>query len=247
MTDRIESKGYWFLPDKPDDKVAGVLTYIPKESIVLELIGGFSNSVDEIISDTKETRIIHGLTSDAKKITLVNCFPSSSINFSSSFPITKYNCQYLIIGKYMDSLNDLSFNKASVLFPQLTYWCFPGAINSEILERVEDGINSINISFKHYYNSDENTISKSQIDENTNLLLKKCVDYSDLNFILTPKIEHYTCLEIHKQKDSSIIDFISNIYLYEQFLSMATLEVVECSKIVLHDRNLYVSTRLNTP
>ena len=238
MTEKIESKGYWFLPDKPDNRIAGVLTYIPHESIVLELIGGFSVKNKEIISGIIEPTIIHGFTSDGENISLVYCFQSSSKNSKSYFPITKYQCQYLIIGKHLNSLNDLSFNKATVLFPQLSYWCNPDAVNEEILERVDDGINLINISFKHFYNSDENTITESQIDENTNLLLKKYVDYNDSNFRLTPKIEQYTSLEIHKLEDSSIDDFLSNIYLFEQFLSMATLEVVECSKIVLRDRNL---------
>ena len=59
------------------------------------------------------------------------------------------------------------------------------------------------------------------------------------NFLLTPKIEQYTCLEIDKKIDSSFINFIYDIEMYEQFLSLATLEVVECSKIILRDRNLY--------
>ena len=176
MTDKIEYKGKWFLPDKPDFNIAGVLTYIPHESIVLELIGGFNNNFDEIISGINEAKIIHGCTSDAKKITLVNCFPSTSINFSSSFPITKYSCHYLIIGKHLNSLNDLSFNKATVLFPQLSYWCIPDVVNQEILEKVGDGINSINISFKHFYNSVENTISESQIDEILNKCYNKLLD-----------------------------------------------------------------------
>lgn len=239
MTDKIEYKGKWFLPDKPDNRIAGVLTYFPHESIVLELIGGFIDDFDEIISDFKETEIIHGFTSDAKKITLASCLPSISKNSSSSFPITKYDCGYLIIDKHLNRFDDLSFNKATVLFPQLTYWCLPDVINREIHNRVEDGVNSINISFKHFYNSNENTISNSQIDENTTLLIKECVDHSSSNFLLTPKIEQYTSLEIHKKEDSSIEDFLSNIYLFEQFLSMATLEVAECSKIVLRDKNLY--------
>ena len=97
----------------------------------------------------------------------------------------------------------------------------------------------LNISFENFNEKNEDTIINTQIDDNTNLLLKKCVDYSCSNFFLTPKIEQYTCLEIHKLNDSSIDDFLSNIFLYEQFLSMATLEVVECSKIFLYDRNLF--------
>lgn len=32
-------KGKWWLPDKEDDKVSGVLTYIQGETLELELIG----------------------------------------------------------------------------------------------------------------------------------------------------------------------------------------------------------------
>ena len=41
LCDPFEYKGYWWKPDDPDNKVAGVLTYKPGESITLELIGTF--------------------------------------------------------------------------------------------------------------------------------------------------------------------------------------------------------------
>lgn len=239
MTDKIEFKGYWFFPDKPEIRIAGVLTYIPHESIVLELIGGFIDDFDKIISGINEAKIIHGLTSDAKKITLVNCFPSTSINFSSSFPITKYSCHYLIIGKHLHSFNDPSFYEASVYFKELTYWCLPDSLQGNMQFDDNGVLKTLNISFENFNDNNEDTINNTQIDDNTNLLLKKCVEYSSSDFFLSPKIEQYTCLEIHKLNDTSIEDFLSNIFLYEQFLSMATLEVVECSKIILRDRDLF--------
>jgi len=239
MTEKIEYKGYWFLPNKKEKAVAGVLTYTPKVSIVLELIGSFYENYSEIFSDNNGEDVVHGFTSDAKNITLLSCFPSSSLNFSSSFPITEYSCQYLIVGKHINSLDDPSFYKARVLFPQLTYWCLPRAIRSVESNDKEENIKTITISFDHYYNTNKDTISETQIDENTHLYLKKGVDYNNSNFFLTPKIEQYTCLEIHKQKDSSIADYLSDIFLYEQFLSLATLETVECSEIILYDRNSF--------
>lgn len=92
MTEKIEYKGYWFLPNKKEKAVAGVLTYTPKVSIVLELIGSFYENYSEIFSDNNGDDVIHGFTSDAKNITLLSCFPSSSLNLSSSFPITEYSC-----------------------------------------------------------------------------------------------------------------------------------------------------------
>jgi len=46
-------------------------------------------------------------------------------------------------------------------------------------------------------------------------------------------------LEIHNENDSSIKEYLSDIFLYEQFLSFATLEAVACSKIYLYDGDLY--------
>ncbi|MDD3333523.1 MAG: hypothetical protein PHT65_10320 [Proteiniphilum sp.] len=239
MTDKIEYKGKWFLPDKPDFNIAGVLTYIPHESIVLELIGGFSDDFEEIISGINEAKIIYGSTSDANKITLFNCFPSTSRNFSSTFSITRYSCHYLIIGKHLHSFNDPSFYEARVYFNELTYWCLPDSLQGKMQIDENGVLKMLNISFVNFNENNEDAINNTQIDDNTNLLLKKCVDYSSSNFFLTPKIEQYTCLEIHKLNDSSIDDFLSNIFLYEQFLSIATLEVVVCSKIFLYDRNLF--------
>ena len=41
LSEPFEYKGYWWKPDDPENKVAGVLTYKPGENIVLELIGTF--------------------------------------------------------------------------------------------------------------------------------------------------------------------------------------------------------------
>lgn len=51
MKNKIEAKGYWFLPDRPDNKVAGILTYIPKEEIGLELLGGFSDNLETLFPE----------------------------------------------------------------------------------------------------------------------------------------------------------------------------------------------------
>lgn len=240
MTDRLEYKGYWYLPDNPDKKVAGVLTYIPEESIMLELIGWFEPQKNpiEVFLNQKKENIIHGIASNAKEITLVNCYASGSINFNCPFPIVRYNCQYLIIDKHIGSLAEPSFYKAQVLSPVLSYWCHPGALQNDIQFDENNKFKTITISFKEYTN-DENTINITWIDENTKLYLKKGVNYNSSEFYLTPKIEQSTFLEIHKKNDSSINEFLSDISLYEQFLSLATLKAVECSKIYLYDRGLY--------
>lgn len=100
MTEQTVIKGYWWLPSTTENTVAGILTYTP-ESITLELIGQLkpeTSAIEEFISREEECAIL-GYSSDAKEISLINCYPSGgSVNFSCGFPIQRYNCQHLIIG-----------------------------------------------------------------------------------------------------------------------------------------------------
>lgn len=64
-------KGKWWLPDKEDDKVSGVLTYIQGETLELELIGNFRDSAQDALSLTfQDCRIsvIFGQASDGSNI-----------------------------------------------------------------------------------------------------------------------------------------------------------------------------------
>ena len=70
---KLEYKGYWYLPSFPQNKVAGILTYYPNEKIVLELIRSFDDSLP-VLFENKEEFLIYGTTSDAKEITLLQCF-----------------------------------------------------------------------------------------------------------------------------------------------------------------------------
>ncbi len=69
MTEQIIIKGYWWLPSSPDIAVAGILTYIPNESIVLELVGQLKSGISamEEFINREEEGVIFGYSSDAKR------------------------------------------------------------------------------------------------------------------------------------------------------------------------------------
>lgn len=235
MRDKIEYKGYWWLPSNPDATVAGILTYTPHEKITLELIGSFDSEKApiETLLDKDTESIIHGFTSDSKEITLVNCYPSGSINLSCSFPIVRYSCQFIIIGKHLQSLKQKCFYKALITIPELTHWRPPESLNTSIQFTKENRIKLTTISF----GTEGKIVNSTQIDNNTQLIIKEGVNYYGDHF--SPKIEQQTYLEILKENDASIEDFYSNISMYEQFLSLATLQTAKCSKILLYDKTIF--------
>lgn len=72
LDQKLEYKGYWYLPTAPEDRVAGVLTYHPNEKIILELMGCFGEYSWSILTKREEDPVILGRTADGKDITLIN-------------------------------------------------------------------------------------------------------------------------------------------------------------------------------
>lgn len=234
MTVPKEIKGYWWLPSSPDDTVAGILTYIPNESIKLELIGQLkpkSLAVKEFIVREDET-VILGLSSDAKEVTLINCFPSGgSLNFSCQFPIQRYKCQHLVIGAHITSLETPLFFKTQIQIPYLSLWATPNSIETSMSYN-EKRIEKYSISF----NTGEHHIDIVDF-EDYKLSIDGIVKYDGEYF--EPKIIQKTLISLTNKSDYSLKDALEKIFLFEQFLSFAALEPLESSKIVLYDKSKY--------
>ncbi len=235
----LEYKGYWYLPSSSEKKVAGILTYIPSDKITLELIGAFDISLSSIF-ETKEEKVIYGKTSDAKEVTLLQCFQCSSINFSSDFPIVTYNCSYLIIGKHINSLDEQARYWVSFRIPELTYWCHPGALTNTVKFDENGGkITQMSIAFNSVNNNNEDVISNVKIDNNTSVLIKRGVYFDGTTYLLNPQFEQYTYVDIIKQSAVSINELLIDIHTFERFISLATFSVVKSSDITFFDKEIF--------
>jgi len=236
MIEKFEYKGYWHLPSDPDNAIAGILTYIPNESILLELIGSFGKSKTNVANFIQRNNedIIFGITSDAHKITLINCIPhGGNLNLSCPFPISKYSIKYCLDGIYIDKFIDKKFSWCNIDIPTLTMWCHPGALKTVYSKN--DKFNRISVS----YNKDEEPISSVDINCTTTLNIKKDVKFKESKFKLSSTFNQSTFLQIQKSCKSSISDFLSNIFLFENFMSLITLSTVKVSKILLYDETNY--------
>lgn len=234
MTTSIVIKGYWWLPSTPENTVAGILTYIPKESITLELIGQLkpeTSAIEEFINRKEECAIL-GNSSDAKEISLINCYPSGgNLNFNCRFPIQRYNCQHLIIGTHITSLDTPCFFKTLINIPYLSLWATPNSIEST-MHFEENQINKYCISFK----AEEKHIDAVDFGDYI-LSIDGHVNYSGEYF--EPKIKQKTTVTLTNRSDYSLKDALKQIFLFEQFLSFATLKSLDSSKIVFYDKSKF--------
>lgn len=234
MTEQIVIKGYWWLPSSPDTVVAGILTYTPNESIVLELIGQLKpevSAMEEFINREEECAIL-GFSSDAKEISLINCYPSGgNLNFSCRFPIQRYKCQHLIIGTHVTTLDSPLFFKAQIEIPYLSLWATPNSIENT-MSLNEKHIEKYCISFK----TERFHIDSVDIGE-YKLSIDGVVNYNGEYF--EPKIKQKTLVSLTGKSDYSLKDVLGKIFLFEQFLSFAALRPLESSKIVLYDKSKF--------
>lgn len=238
LDQKLEYKGYWYLPSSPDNKVAGILTYYPNEKITLELIGGFDDSLGSLFSNEGEM-VIHGKTSDAKEITLLQCSQCSSVNFSADFPIVRYNCHFLIIGKYVNSLDEKAQYWVRFRIPELTYWCHPRALRYFEKCSKDNKAAQKGIVFNSVCDDNENVISEVEINDNTSIIIKRGVNFDGTNELLNPQFEQYTYVNIIKKEETSIKELLSDICAYESFISLASFSVVKSTDIIFFDKDVF--------
>ena len=236
----FEYKGYWYLPNKPDRKIAGILSFKDRESSTLELIGDLELYDNPIyaISGPETYNVIWGINEEAKKITLFNCnLVNRHFNLKSDFPIKKFSIQYILVGQHISSAEDKLFDVCRVEIPILTKWCFPAVIQQSI--QFQDGghkIDSMGLSIK--CSKLDQAIESVNID---GLGLKVSL-YPQINIsweYCAPETKQFTTLVIENDLKETIWSFIHYVYIFEQFLSFATLSNVDVSKFTLQNKDTY--------
>ncbi len=50
MIEEFEYKGIWWLPDKPKNRISGILRFTPNEGAILDLIGSFKVDMNKTLN-----------------------------------------------------------------------------------------------------------------------------------------------------------------------------------------------------
>lgn len=226
----LEFDGFWYLPEQPQDMVAGTLVYYPEEKIVLKLIGSFDHPLKECVNNETRPNVIFGRTSDSKDITLLQVSKKAKFNWTAGFAIVEYLCKYMIIGKHIKGLEEVCNYWANAIIPELSYWCPYNAIS------FSTGNEKTNISFQTN-GKDHCVLNKTAINDTTSIsLLQEIMYLKKQNEI---NIKQFVSIEVSKNAPCSIRELLSDILMFEQFLSVATSNIVKSTCIKVFDSNLY--------
>lgn len=159
----LEHKGYFWLPGKPKEQLAGILKFNQIDGITLELFGAFKG-LREV---EKETIVIIGHTDTGKKITLSNCFESQHKMSIPGFETSIVSAINLFIGECFENISSIKFDELCVSYESINQWFqisgFEKAIHDEETKEVTvkykkpdniifniDESWSLNIEFNYY-------------------------------------------------------------------------------------------------
>lgn len=227
----------WFVPDNENQKIAGTLYYSPNDEIKLELIGTFhQGSLKDMLSEVNsKLHVIHGVVYGEKRlerITLFDCYASKRYYFSSGFPLTKYSCSLMLVGKLLSDSEERVFDKVCVNFPCLRDWYSYRPMEFSIQF---DELGKKPKEFQWKMSVKDDRFRKCyKITEDTNLILDATCGFQQKNTSGYDLFED-SHIEIERNRKSSFGEFYSLAVLFKDFLSFAVLTEVSFSKIVLYD------------
>lgn len=151
--------GQWWLPENPENKVSGVLSYEPHGGLTLTLIGGWEHrvlhetapGVTTFTGETRRWETIHG-RAEGKFLTVLDARFQRAKTFLSARMFTDgpdelvLHAQTVLVGCHLNSPDDSVFESAIVTAENMTSWSRQGGVTiSHTVDEVS-GDRSIGIS-----------------------------------------------------------------------------------------------------
>lgn len=224
-----EFKGLWWIPEDTEYQVSGTLI-VKNNKIVLETIGVFGSDspIDHLAGgNVPQYDVIWGISSDAKEISVFNCYESMTLNTDCPFPVANYSVQVVAVGKHIKSLGEEGNYDVKAYIEELSYWLRPNIIH--ISQQDKNYTFSADIE-----NANQVAVS---LDDGCRLELQEEVNISHGKTGMQVIINQMSTLNFACSKPISMNDAKHKVFLFEQFLSFATLTPVQSDRFLLIDKD----------
>lgn len=112
LLEGFETLGQWWIPGETE-KYSGTFIYSPQESVIkLKIIGDLA-SLPNSLTETKNIKLVNGITEGGQYITLCNCLCFFGTMNSSGLSTNRIIPQYVFIGCCLEDEDEMLFNEAS--------------------------------------------------------------------------------------------------------------------------------------
>lgn len=210
MDENFEIKGTWWLPSNPTRKISGILKFIRKDGISLELHEAFASASSP--SDFMVMEIIHGKSYEGKAVTLYNCFETTK------GPPAIIVANNLFIGKLFDCPEAIKFSSVRVNYEHLEEWLGGARFDREIKPP---------FWIKHTPPKDFN-IELPSIDASLRLDYR-CSSQGDL--IRAAQLQHTDYLELCPKVPQSYLWYTDKLYALHLFIIIMAGGVVDTNSV----------------
>lgn len=136
ISEPIETRGYFWLPEDPDNKVPGNLSISEKGEIRVEVMGLFSEFLaavkDRFSGFVREFDRVLGVVEDGGKVTLEKClYQPSRLSLSGGLSGSTILAHLAFIGAHFDSQEELEFSEFTLAVDGLEEWLFISGIEMD--------------------------------------------------------------------------------------------------------------------
>lgn len=121
LHDEFSYEGFWWLPQNPEERLAGTLTFNQSDGAQLKLLGMFGG-ITVFGQMQTEYITIHGITKNGKPVTLLNAFSSNRQMNAPGIMNEQYKGHTLCIGHHFLSEDETLFSKSFFRFERLEEW-----------------------------------------------------------------------------------------------------------------------------
>lgn len=141
MIDAREFRGWWWLPEQPDDRLPGTLT-VSRGEAELDLTGDFGH---EVIAETEsevewsfdlaaKPRIL-GIDRDGEAVTSEGHQSASYDQHSAGVTISRYRRRITLVGRHFGSREKIRFDEIAIRASDLTAWTQTRIIETKLKHR----------------------------------------------------------------------------------------------------------------
>ena len=212
MNKAFEINGFWWLPESPQTKIPGTLSFSPGNILRLNLMGAL-NEIEEKkfpSSNFINPNIILGISSEGKSVTLIKCLQTggfSSFSDAGSFYSTKFIVHIAFFGVHLFSSENILFSSITVKFHNLDNW-----YNESLIKSVIHDSNSSSFTFK-----DSPSIEIELEDYLIQLVVYISQNYELNNISLNTNV----LIEISSKFEKSFEDYMNLTRLIQNFLTFS--------------------------
>jgi len=213
--DSFDFKGFWWLPNNPSDKLAGICSFTPSEGGELELIGDFSSLAE--CNDSDQPLLILGTTLKGE-ITLYNCFLKKKEKRQGSIEVSLYYVKLIFSGIHFYNYSDVKFNRISIHYSYVNEWVNIKTFDSVNLENGEE-----HLIYKVY-----EQVAQASLDNNYRLSIDIGCGQSGQSVNLFEKItvDRKVFLTIEPSEEKPYEEYIQVMRYIRNFLTLGITKPV---------------------